>query len=100
MTLSALLWDGEKSDDADFGFPLNLFTGFFMPPRDIDRSVLSKEAIDRENYNDGYLSAEDRLSGAGVFGFDEISINGLYNFLTFPKTAAGNLYLSAGFVSP
>ena len=68
-----------------------------MPDRTIDgRTGLAKEAIDGGNYYDGYLSAEDRLSGSSL---SEISINNLYNFLTEPKTAAGNLYLSAGFVS-
>ena len=72
-----------------------------MPDRTIERSGLSKEedpyqTVYDGNYYEGYLSAEDRLSGSSL---SEISINGLYNFLTFPQTAAGNLYLSAGFVS-
>ena len=99
VLLGTVLWDGEKGDDSEFDFPLSLIAKLFMPGRDIE-SKLSKEYFEGANYKEG-SSAVDRLDpdrNPGSF-LSQISINGLYNFLTRPSTAAGNLFLSAGFVS-
>ena len=99
LLLGTVLWDGEKGDDSEFDFPLSLIAKLFMPGRDIE-SKLSKEYFEGANYKEG-SSAVDRLDpdrNPGSF-LSQISINGLYNFLTRPSTAAGNLFLSAGFVS-
>ena len=102
VILGTILWDGEKGDDSEFDFPLSLVAKLFMPGRDIEakQDAQSKEYFEGANYKEG-TSAVDRLDpdrNPGSF-ISQISINGLYNFLTRPRTAAGNLYLSAGFVS-
>ena len=105
VLLGTALWDGEKGDDSEFDFPLSLVAKLFMPGRDIEaKEKLSKEYFEGVNYKEG-TSAVDRVDpdrnpfrNPGSF-LSQISINGLYNFLTRPTTAAGNLYLSAGFVS-
>ena len=105
VLLGTALWDGEKGDDSEFDFPLSLVAKLFMPGRDIEaKEKLSKEYFEGANYKEG-TSAVDRVDpdrnpfrNPGSF-LSQISINGLYNFLTRPTTAAGNLYLSAGFVS-
>ena len=101
VILGTILWDGEKGDDSEFDFPLSLVAKLFMPTSEIDsKEALSKEYFEGANYKEG-TSAVDRLDpdrNPGSF-LSQISINGLYNFLTRPSTAAGNLFLSAGFVS-
>jgi hypothetical protein len=99
ILLGTALWDGPKSDDNEFGFPLSLIAKLFMPGRDIEaKTGLSKEYFEGIDYKESQPSAEDRIRYPHGY-LSEISINGLYNFLTKPKTAAGNLFLSAGFVS-
>jgi len=99
ILLGTTLWDGPKADDTEFGFPLSLIAKLFMPGRDVEsKTGLSNEYFEGINYKDSQPSAEDRIRYPHGF-ISEISINGLYNFLTKPKTAAGNLFLAAGFVS-
>jgi len=99
VILGTILWDGEKGDDSEFDFPLSLVAKLFMPTSEIDsKEALSKEYFEGANYKEG-TAAVDRLDpdrNPGSF-LSQISINGLYNFLTRPSTAAGNLFLSAGF---
>ena len=99
VILHSLVWTGELSEDDDFPFPFSLISPFFQGTV----SLKSKEANNYDeqldnigNYYDGYLSANDRISGSSL---SEISLNNLYNFLTDPSPAAGNLFLAAGFVS-
>ena len=106
ITIHSLVWDGEKSRDDEFGFPLNLIAQYFTGGSISDRSGLSKEGKDEEvwdpfnPYHDGQPPAQDRVTPSNPINMlAEISINDLYNFLTNPSTAAGNLFLSAGFVS-
>ena len=127
--ISSILWTGEKRDDTEFRFPLNIIAAFFMPERTIESrsteipalakhaidepfptpfgkasedllgtelTALTKDAIDEPLQTEVRLPAEDRLAGSFI---SDISINDLYNFMTFPQGIAGNLFLAAGFVS-
>ena len=99
VLLGTVLWDGPKSDDTEFGFPLSLIAKLFMPGSNIEsKTGLSKEYFDGINYKENHPSAEDRIRYPHGF-LSQISINSLYNFVTKPETAAGNLFLAAGFVS-
>ena len=107
VMIGTLTWDGEKSDDTEFAFPLNIVAALFQgSSRDVQSKTadtgLKKEYFQGINYKEAEFSEKDGLHGhlpyPGNF-ISQISINGLYNFLTKPSTAAGNLFLSAGFVS-
>ena len=105
IVLHSLVWDGKKSRDDEFGFPLNIVASYFTGGSISDRSALYKEGKDAfqtefpdGNYHDGYPLAQDRITDP-ITSLTEISLNDLYNFLTDPSTGAGNLFLSAGFVS-
>ena len=54
VILGTVLWDGEKRDDSEFGFPLNIIAALFMPERDIEsKTGLSKDYFEGTNYKEG-----------------------------------------------
>ena len=70
-----------------------------MPERKVEgKTGVPKIYFADTNDKEPQTSVEDRIQYPGNF-ISQMSINGLYNFLVTPKTAAGNLYLLAGFVS-
>ena len=103
VILHSLVWNGEVSRDEDLVFPFNfiaqLLKGDTVSSNLKEAAELKEDDIgvisSNSNYYDGYLSLENRLSGASL---SEISLNGLYNFLTDPEVAAFNLLITATLV--
>ena len=100
-----LIWRGEAARNEDLPFPFNVLAVVIGGEGPTDRNAKIDEGAEAvanadEAYDKIYFEETDepseKLSLSSIY---DISINGLYNFLVTPKTAAGNLYLSLGFVS-
>ena len=111
VLLHSVIWGGEAERSEDLPFPFNVMALLLGS----DSTVSGKSpnsriddgqdlAFDRnaENLYFGqktglaHVPAQEKLNGDSI---SKISINGLFNFLTVPRTVAGNLFLALGFVS-
>ena len=104
ILLQSLVWNGEISRDEDMPFPFNVIAQLLKGDKDLEINLKEKESkgdgnsdlsVSNYNYYDGYISANNRISGSSL---SEISLNNLYNFLTDPNIAASSLIITAGLV--
>ena len=120
ILLHTALWNGKVERTEDLPFPFNVMALLFGGDSKVVNINLSKSdtnsRIDEDAFQTGFDDAGDdkptemeklyyaeevdtaneKLNGVSL---GSVTLNGLYNFLTRPKTSAFNLILALGFVS-